>query len=354
MYDIPNAHMLSSTRDDVMRMDSETETFVDLRHLEADAQTNFLLEETKKDKERQVTRNDIYLLQGQTSTTLNKLISLNTGLHDIDGTHTTVGGHRMFERNIRGLQALEDQGVTNVAVTGRHLWQVEELIANHRDQLGISRWLVEQGFYERTGSGQVEYFQGSPDIEHCVTGVREQMMDILRMLEEEHGIHFETTSASGEHRKPYPHAHRTMYSVDAERDGLKIGDNDKELHQMIFQALGRQWQLRDPDAQTAKLRTSSIGTYEWSPKGLSKQNAVEAMMRELGTTEQKTMYMGDSGNDIVVFESFPEISRVAVMNTHTDVSLIRHADIATIGTGNAGPVLDLVAREKAKARKIRV
>lgn len=344
--------MLSPAHD-VTRVDSETGTFLDLRELNAEAQTEFLLGKELESRERP--NNNIYLLRGDISATLHKLTGIKTGLHDIDGTHTTVGGHRMFNQNIRGLQNLERQGVTNVAVTGRHLWQVEELISNHRNQLGISRWLVEQGFYERTGPGEVEYFQGSHEIENCVAGVRDQMADILGMLEEEHGIRFVTTSASGENREAYPHAHRTMYSVDAERPGSgKIGDSDKDLHHMILQTLGRQWQMRDPHAETAKLRTSSIGTYEWSPKNLSKQNAVEAMMKDLGTTQEETMYMGDSGNDIVVFESFDSITRVAVMNSHTNASLIRHADIATVGVGNASPVLELVARQRANAKRIKL
>ncbi len=329
---------------------------VDLRELNAAEQTRYLLENEKCMQTLNQVNSNLYVLRGNMDDVLGGLCEVEAGLHDIDGTHTTVGGHRLFDRNIIGLTSMRETGVQNFAVTGRHLWQVEELIENHPEGTGFgdNQWLTEQGFFIRTGKGQVEYFEGTAEIEDRVAIVRAKIDPVLRQLEVAHGIHFETTSLRDGNGELYPHAHKTMLSVDAHRGASKITDTERALHEQIMTVLGEEWTLQDPNNMIAKLGTSSTGTFEFTPDGLTKEGSVRALINRLGIRYQNGLYLGDSGNDVPVFQNIAGLRKGVIVNPHTKESLIGNADIATVGIANATPILEAVTRARKKAETIRV
>ncbi len=345
---------LAQPTDDTELLSEQRAT--DLRGLNAENQTSYLLWREEQMRSRGRIDAGIYLLRGNADEVLNGLGEVEAGLHDIDGTHTTVGGHRLFDQNIRGLKAMNETGVQNFAVTGRHLWQVEELIDNHPKGTGFNhdQWLTEQGFFIRTGKGQVEYFEGTAEIEDRVAIVREKIDPILRQLEAAHGIRFETTSLRDGNGELYPHAHKTMFSVDAHRGTSKITDSERALHDEIMTILGEEWVLQDPNNMIAKLGTSSTGTFEFTPDGLDKEGSVRALINRLRIPYRSGLYLGDSGNDVPVFRNIPDLRKGVIVNPHTKQSLIEKADIATVGIGNAGPIMEAVTRARRKAETIQV
>lgn len=285
---------------------------------------------------------NVYLVGQRAREVLDNLHTIEWGLHDVDGTHTSVGGHRLHDDNIDSLEALTDAGVRNVAVTGRHQWQVEEVIANHPDRTPFKEWLIEQGFFRRTEDGTIELFEGTEAIAHNVDAVRRSLEPFLATLEEVHGIRFETTSMRGEGTLQYPHAHRTMYSIDAlQHDGRKIDDSMK--HEDILAHLTNLWRDHDPSFAIAKPGTSSTGTFEFTPDGLNKEGAVRRYLLERNVQAPTAAYFGDSGNDLPVFRGIPELQRFVIVNPHTKDVLIEHADVATVGIANAAPILQRMA-----------
>lgn len=329
---------------------------IDLRELDAENQTKYLLWCEEQMRLRNRINTKIYLLRGNAHDVLMGLSDVQVGLHDIDGTHTTVGGHRLFEENITGLKAMGEVGIQNFAVTGRHLWQVEELIENHPEGTGFShdQWLTEQGFFIRRAKGEVEYFEGTAEIENRVAIVREKIEPVLQHLEQQHGIRFETTSLRDGKGALYPHAHKTMYSVDAHRGYNKITDAEQTLHDRIMDVLGNRWIQQDPNGAIAKLGTSSTGTFEFTPDGLTKEGSVRALINRLGIGYKNGLYLGDSGNDVPVFQNISGLRKGVIVNPHTKASLIGYADIATVGIGNAGPILNAVTKIRRAAQRIRV
>ena len=325
---------------------------VDLRHLSAAQQGELLRSIEIQHRALGTIDNYVYLVGKNAREVLNAMSRIELGLHDVDGTHTIVGGHRLHPENVDGLKRAAATGVHNVAVTGRHRWQVEEIVEKDPDAFDES--LLEQGFYRRRKDGTVELFEGTEAIAHNVEHVRATMAPYLGDMEKEHGVRFETTSLRGEDGKRYPHAHKTMYSLDALRsDGLKI--DDLGLHERIQAQMKGIWRDQDPAFAIAKPGTSSTGTFEFTPDGLDKEGAVRRYLIERGVPAEAAAYFGDSSNDLSVFHGIPQLSRFVVVNSHTKDSLIESADVATVGTANAKPVLDRLvrAREEAKAIIIR-
>lgn len=317
----------------------------DLTHLSSADQTVFLkdMEQRRREQDDHLDTT-IYLLRGTAEDIRTRLLNIRIGFHDIDGTHTTVGGHRIFNESIQGLKEFTASGGENIAVTGRHQGQVEEVIANHPEGTGMDAWLMEQGFFLRTGAYEAVLFEGRPEIAHHVDQVRLRVKDLLADLERRYDIRFETTSLRDGNSTLYPHTHKTMYSVDAVRNGQKI--NDVALHDNILGALNSFWLEQDPEGAIAHAGTSSIGTYEWTPDGLNKEGSVRRMLLDRQAEAREGIYLGDSGNDLPVFRNIDGLMKGVIINPHTNDSLIAHADIATVGIGNGAPILHLTAEAR--------
>ncbi len=326
------------------------DSIIDLTHLSSDDQYRMLHDKEEQTRLSGTIDEKIYILRGNVDEVLGSLGHVQLGLHDIDGTHTTVGGHRLHESNVRGLKRLGETRMKNIAVTGRHQGQVEEVLDNHPEGTGIDSWLLEQGFFLRTGRFESELFEGREEIANRVVLVRELVSATLQQLEAAHGIRFETTSLRDGKQELYPHAHKTMYSVDAHRDGVKI--SDPGLHEAVLATLTEFWQGIDADGAIAHNGTSSIGTYEWTPDGLNKEGAVRRVLSDEQVKAERALYLGDSGNDRVVFEHIPGMVTGAIVNPHTNESLIRHARLATVGTANAAPILSYATQARLAARRI--
>ncbi len=326
------------------------DSVIDLTHLSSVDQYQMLHSKEEQTRLSGTIDDNIYILRGNIDEVLGSLGQVRLGLHDIDGTHTTVGGHRLHEPNVRGLKKLSETRVKNIAVTGRHQGQVEEVLENHPEGTSIDSWLLEQGFFLRTGRFESELFEGREEIANRVVLVRELVSATLKQLEVAHGINFETTSLRNGKQELYPHAHKTMYSVDAHRNGMKI--SDPGLHEAVLTTLTKFWQGIDANGAIAHNGTSSIGTYEWTPDGLNKEGAVRRVLVDERVPAEQAMYLGDSGNDRVVFEHIPGLVTGAIVNPHTNESLIRHARIATVGTANAAPILTYATQARLAARRI--
>jgi len=323
---------------------------MDLRALSPEDQGAVLRHLEHEARARNVIDGHVYMLSSRARHVLDRMGEIEFGMHDLDGTHTSIGGHRLHTESLDGLDRTRLSGMRNVALTGRHEWQVRELMQNHPFAKPFEQYLIEQGFYRINGKGQLELFEGSPAIEHLVTQVRNHFDPLLGEIGNRHGVAFETTSLRGEGDVAYPAAHQTMYSIDAMEGGRKIADQAK--HERIFAELAGRWAERDPENSIATLRTSSTGTFEFTPDGVNKEGAARSLLNEQGVRERDAAYFGDSSNDLPVFQGMPDLGgKFAIVNPHTKDELIGNADLATVGI-NAGPILRRLAMAREAAKKI--
>jgi len=312
----------------------DVQLFNDLRHLSAEEQTKFLLEREAQMRVAGTIDTNVYLLRGKMESVLAHMRNVEEGMFDVDGTLTGIGTRTLEQKNIEGIQRLRETDMTATGITGRHHGQVAELWQNHPEGTGIDTWLIEQGFYKTAPGMAPEYFAGSPALEKYVTDVRTKMAQHLPILEAEHGIQFVTTSAVG-----YPEAHKSMYSLDAHHPGTDQKITNSAQHDQILGQFREIWRGYDPEGITAKTGTSSIGTFEWTVDGINKEVGILEHLNQTGRNPSRIAIFGDSGNDLAAFQSLNDYLKVVIMNPHTKQPLVQNSHLATVGIGNAAPIL---------------
>lgn len=77
---------------------------------------------------------------------------------------------------------------------------------------------------------------------------------------------------------------------------------------------------------------ADIGLLDVLPRRASKRHAIEALMRELGFDQQRTVFCGDSGNDMEVLIS--PIPAVLVANSRSDVIALARELVSAAGTSD--------------------
>lgn len=308
----------------------------DLSHLHPEDQTRILLQREEQLRAERRVDDRVYLLRGRIEEVMARIGKLEEAAFDIDGTLTGIGDRELFAENIAELQRLRSGGLDTTGLTGRHYHQVADLWKKHGDT-GLDRWYVEQGFYRAGPDGRTELFAGTPELEASVGTVRDTISAHLPGLAEEFGVDFEVTSSRG-----FPAAHQSMVSYDALLRGTLDKITDRRQHERLLERFRLLWSEHDPENRIAKTGTSSIGTYEWTTDGLSKQTTLSKHQMETGRESARIAFFGDSSNDQAIFESDEPYLKGVIVNPHTKQALIQRADIAAVGIGNASPILRLM------------
>jgi len=275
----------------------------------------------------------VYLLRGRFFEELvPQMRQLEMGADDIDGTVTGVGENRIYDAAIAALRGLEQTGMHNVGVTGRHDGQIEGMYAAHNGDLPYGTFLIEQGGGIKQGRNASTPYLGTQELVNQMADLRASMEPFLQATAETNGVDFIPTSGGG---------HRMMVSFDALQRGTQDKITNGDQHARIFDAFQGYWGGRIAAALALKTGSSSTGTFEVSDPTIHKARALRSYAQSRGVPLSRVAFSGDSGNDAEGFEEQDPV-KIVVVNSHTGLNLTRNAHFATVGTGNAGPAKKLI------------
>ena len=220
---------------------------------------------------------------------------------DLDRT-LIPNGPQPESPDARGLFAalVADARVVLAYVTGRH----RELVEQAMDQYGLPQpdfvigdvgttiyriapdgtWLTDSTWEEQIGSD----WNGMSNL------------DLQALLRDISALHPQEAHKQNTHKLSYYHA------LDADREAISRAINSHLQSRRVQARLV--WSVDEPAA---------IGLLDILPRAASKYHAVAWLQRELGFSDNDTVFSGDSGNDIEVLAS--PVPAVLVANSEPDV-----------------------------------
>ncbi|MDB4978691.1 MAG: hypothetical protein JWM56_877 [Candidatus Peribacteria bacterium] len=305
----------------------------DLRHLQPQQQAAFLKE--RLIDENPDVRNRVYLLRGTFEEAIYRMTNMESLASDCDGTLTGIGTEHLDPRALHYLLELYDKNLSVRAVTGRHKAQIDALHRSHPQGMGLKEWIFEQGAYRSNGIEEPEFFLGGPELEEKVAYIRTAMKSIFDEAAKKFNVEFNPTSGGG---------HKTILSYDAEIPGTGKRITDHKLHETIMEFLKPHATERVAD-ETWPLNSSATGIFEWARNhgSMGKGPAILELARRGELQLHTSGFAGDSSNDMSAFE-LEDLLKIVVVNKHTPNAIINLSDVATIGEGNAAPVLNMMNR----------
>jgi HAD superfamily hydrolase (TIGR01484 family) len=290
----------------------------DVRHLPPVKQREILSEA------EQAGRETVFLLRGYTRKALaERLEGTSLLLTDLDGT--AAHGAYMDERALPVMRELQEEDVRITALTGRPYDEVEPLYRNHQGDPGFGQAIGEAGAY-LFDHEHSDFLLANEHIEYTAATARDRMRIILTSVANDHDLLWQPMGFGG---------HRSSGAWQFMQQGKRVGDTT--LHHRLIEDVTAQAINQLPGVRVLSCGTGAV-EIGVSPE-IHKANAIRVYAERMNISMTKIAFAGDSGNDLDAFGMPEDTLKLVVFGSHTPQAIVERAHIATVGSGNAAPLL---------------
>ncbi len=266
----------------------------------------------------------MFLLRGYTRKALaERLEGTSLLLTDLDGT--AAHGAYMDERALPVMRELQEEEVRITALTGRPYDEVEPLYRNHQGDPGFGQAIGEAGAY-LFDNNATSFLLADERVEEVASQARKGMRTILTSVSGSYNLAWEPMGFGG---------HRSSGAWQFMQQGKRL--SDKTLHDRLMHAVTAEATVQLPGVRVLSCGTGAV-EIGVSPE-IHKANAIRAYAERMNVSMTAIVFAGDSGNDLDAFAMPEDTLKLAVFGNHTPQAIVERANIATVGAGNAAPLL---------------
>lgn len=250
--------------------------------------------------------------------------------YDIDDTLTKAKVPTIPASTLSELRAGRGLQLRPYALTGRTQQLVDPLFLNHDGDPGFDEAYTELGAFRVTRPGEREHFLATAEHERQLVDVRSRVDSITDMLNERHRVILRA-NLGREHASLDSHAVFRRDDSLPEREDMEHVTGDIRTSVPLAG-----WEVK----------ISGRNTFDIVPGGISKARAMEKILEQYGVPATQTAYMEDSSNGLDALQRYPEMLRCVVYGHNSRPELLDHADIVSIGTANALPLIRFLNQAK--------
>ena len=260
---------------------------------------------------------------------------IRLALVDMDGTLLSTDQVIVSERNMNALRMLHDRGCEIVPCTGR----VVDMLPPQLLDAPFIRYVVSchgARVYDRV-AGRTIYEDIISPADSCRVLRSFEGLGLYAEVAANHTIYIEENVEKNLLRCPPVPPHHVWYMCQeraftafpclsrafAEQDigieKVNIYGIPEDLQQQVYDRISATGVIRHTRGAAAR-------DLEFSPKGMDKERAMEALLRHLGLTYQETFAIGDSSTDVDVIRK----ARIGIAMGNAPASIKAAADAVTI------------------------
>ncbi len=250
--------------------------------------------------------------------------------YDIDDTLTGAKVPTIPEPTLTELREGRGLGLRPFALTGRTQQLVDPLYLNHDGDPGFDEAYTELGAFRVVRPGERENFLATPEHERQLVEVRARIDAIMTAVNERHDVILRANFGR-------QHGSLDSHMVFRRDESLPEFDHMERVTSDIRTSVPLAgWDVK----------ISGKNTFDYVPSVISKSRAMEKILDQYGVPADQMAYMDDALNGLDVLERYHEALRCVPYGHNSRPQMLDHADVVSIGTANALPLIRFLHQAK--------